>query len=940
MRYKANAILCLHVRALRFSFAITLLAFTIVNSAGQQNVTSASLSGRLEDDNGAAVVGATVTASRIETNQNFVVATDKEGRYRFSYLVVGDYKLNVQAAGFTTLNRVITITVGQALDMPLRISVPGITEQVEVTNELAVLETVRTQLAETIRLREIDELPLNGRNYLDLALLTPAVSRTNTGSNQRFAETSAVPGQGLSIAGQRNLYNSFIVDGLSANDDAADLTGTVYSQEVIREFQVITSGGIAQFGRASAGVINIITQSGSNDWRGRLYGFLRNQRFDGRNPLAPRKDQLTQAQYGGSIGGPIKHDRTFLFTNFEQTRRNDSVVITIAPSAVASINAKLNQVMYPASRVESGVVPGAQDTTNLFARLDHRLNTSNSMTARYSLYDISAINSRNVGGLNAVSRGTALANRDQTVALSNVYTMSSRSLNETRVQFTRSRLKAPINDIVGPGVNISGVANFGTATFSPLGRDIDLFEIVDDISTQRSTYSLKAGADFLYNRINILFPGALQGVYTFTSLNNFLSGTYGTFQQAFGSPSQSQSNPNIGLFVQHEWRARDDLTFNTGVRYDLQFLPQPIQTDTNNLAPRLGVAYAPGDRKTVIRASFGLYYDRIPMRATSNALQRDGSKYIVVQLSPTQVGAPVFPNVLLTQPASLPTRPNITRIDPNIENSYSEQGSLQVERDLAGNMSISAGYIYLRGLHNILSRNVNVPRFPASAGVPNLGRPDPAWGNISRFESSGDSTYHGIIIAFNQHVKSWAHLRASYTLSKAIDNTGNFFFSTPQDNFDLRSERGLSDNDQRHRLVVSGSIEGPSGSNADSLRRVFKNFQLSYIFTYASKLPFNIVTGNDRNFDTNTNDRPVGVGRNTGDGFDYASLDLRLSRRFQLTERMELQLLGEGFNVLNRSNLAIPNNTFGTGVIPLPSFRQATAAFDPRQFQFGLRLSF
>src|SRR6185503_18378800 len=172
MRYKANAILCLHVRALRFSFAITLLAFTIVNSAGQQNVTSASLSGRVEDDNGAAVVGATVTASRIETNQNFVVATDKEGRYRFSYLVVGDYKLNVQAAGFTTLNRVITITVGQALDMPLRISVPGITEQVEVTNELAVLETVRTQLAETIRLREIDELPLNGRNYLDLALLT------------------------------------------------------------------------------------------------------------------------------------------------------------------------------------------------------------------------------------------------------------------------------------------------------------------------------------------------------------------------------------------------------------------------------------------------------------------------------------------------------------------------------------------------------------------------------------------------------------------------------------------------------------------------------------------------------------------------------------------------------------------------------------------------
>jgi len=135
--------------------------------------------------------------------------------------------------------------------------------------------------------------------------------------------------------------------------------------------------------------------------------------------------------------------------------------------------------------------------------------------------------------LNAVNRSTALVNRDQTVALSNVNTISSRSLNETRFQFTHSRLKAPVNDVTGPAVNISGVANFGTATFSPLARDIDLFELVDDISTQRGSQSVKGGADFLYNRVNILFPGAFQGVYNFTTLNNFLSGSYGTFQQAF-----------------------------------------------------------------------------------------------------------------------------------------------------------------------------------------------------------------------------------------------------------------------------------------------------------------------------------------------------------------------------------------------------------------------
>src|SRR5258705_7570729 len=207
-----------------------------------------------------------------------------------------------------------------------------------------MIETVRSQITETIRPAEINELPLNSRNYLDLALLIPGVSPTNTGSNQRFAEASAVPGQGISVAGQRNLYNSFVVDGVSANDDAADLTGTYYSEEVINQFQVITSGGIAEFGRASGGVVNIVTKSGTNDWRGNLYGFGRNQRFDARNPLATSKDLLTQAQYGGTIGGPLRSARTFFFTNFEQTRRNYSAVLTIAPNAVTSINNRLNAV--------------------------------------------------------------------------------------------------------------------------------------------------------------------------------------------------------------------------------------------------------------------------------------------------------------------------------------------------------------------------------------------------------------------------------------------------------------------------------------------------------------------------------------------------------------------------------------------------------------------
>jgi hypothetical protein len=333
------------------------------------------------------------------------------------------------------------------------------------------------------------------------------------------------------------------------------------------------------------------------------------------------------------------------------------------------------------------------------------------------------------------------------------------------------------------------------------------------------------GGNFLYNRVNIFFPGAVQGVYQFTSLNNFLNGNYLSYQQAFGVPSQFQSNPNVGMFVQDEWRLRSDLTINAGLRYDLQFLPDPIQTDTDNIAPRLGIVYAPGDRKTVIRASFGLYYDRIPLRATSNALQRDGSKYLIVQLSPTQPGAPVFPNILTAQPTTLPTRPNITRIDPNIESSYSQQANLQIERELPGNAVVSIGYLRLRGLHIILSRNANVPTVPASAGIPNLGRPDPNWGNIGRFEGSGASNYDGMVVSFNQRVSQWATMRVSYTLSKTIDDAGNFFFSSVQNSFNIRDDRGLSDNDHRHRLVVSGSLEAPRPNKGNHFRPAHGGFQ-------------------------------------------------------------------------------------------------------------------
>jgi hypothetical protein len=747
-----------------------------------------------------------------------------------------------------------------------------------------------------------------------------------------------VPGTGISVAGQRNLANAFIVDGLSANDDAADLAGTYYAEDVIREFQVITSGGTAEFGRASGGIINVVTQSGTNAVRGRGYGFFRDDSLDARNALATTKDPLTQRQYGVTISGPLRRDRVFWFANAERTVQDKTGFVTISIGNVDTVNQALDAAGSTGPRVRNGPFPTGYRTANLFGKVDRQV-TRSRVQARYSIYDVSSPNARGVGGLADVSRGTALDARDQNVSISVFSLVAPTFTNEVRVQYTRSRLGASPNDVVGPAISISGSANLGTSTTSPVGRDLDVIQLADTATVQGGRHLAKAGIDVLYNRVTIDFPGAVQGAYTFSSVSNLARGAYVQFQQAFGVPSFRQSNPNLGLFVQDEWRARTDLTVNAGLRYDLQWLPSPIRLDSDNVSPRLGMAWSPGDGRTVVRASGGVYFDSIPLRATSNALQRDGINYKVAVLSFGQAAAPVFPSVLPVFPANVLTA--VTTIDPGIQSGRSHQAAVQLERAIGNIASATVGYSYLRGYNIIMSRNVNVPTLTAAQaaalGSPNLGRPDPAFANISRYESIGESWFHGVTVSFVTRNAPWGATRMSYTLSNAQDTSGNAFFSQPQDAHDIAAEKGPSDNDQRHRIVLSGSIGGPSA--ADRLARALAGFQIGYVLSYATGVPFNVQTGNDRNNDTSVNDRPVGVARNSTRQPGTSSFDVRVSRGFEI-RRQRLEVLFEVFNVFNHLNVIAVNNTFGTGVAPLAAFGQPTVAGDPRQVQLGARWAF
>ncbi|MBM3776591.1 MAG: hypothetical protein FJW37_15730, partial [Acidobacteria bacterium] len=464
-------------------FAVFFAACCLVRLAGaQQAITYATLSGWLEDPSGGRLQRARVAIVHRDRNQTREMLSDPSGRFQFLHLPPGDYELRLNEPRFAPFVRSLRLSAGQALDLPVRLALATASHAVTVLERPLALEASRVQVSETVAPREMDSLPLNGRNYLDLALLAPGVSRTNTGAPQRFAETSAVPGAGISVAGQRNLNNTFLVDGLSANDDAAALAGTFFSQEVIREFQVITAGGAAEFGRASSGIINITTRSGTNQWHGRLYGFLRNQRLDARNPLATRKDPLTQTQYGASLGAPLRRDRTFVFTNWEQTRRQAAGFVTISAPNLAAINRGLDSGGYLGPRVSTGEFPTGYDTTNAFLRLDHQAAPRHSLAARYSFYDISSPNARSAGGLSDVSRGTRSDDTDHTLAFSHIAALSPALLTETRLQFTRSRLDAPANQAIGPAVNIAGVASFGPSTTSPVGRDNDLYELSHSVS--------------------------------------------------------------------------------------------------------------------------------------------------------------------------------------------------------------------------------------------------------------------------------------------------------------------------------------------------------------------------------------------------------------------------------------------------------------------------
>jgi hypothetical protein len=345
-----------------------------------------------------------------------------------------------------------------------------------------------------------------------------------------------------------------------------------------------------------------------------------------------------------------------------------------------------------------------------------------------------------------------------------------------------------------------------------------------------------------------------------------------------------------------------------------------------------------------------VFFDRVPLRALANGLLSAGNtsdlanlRQTNVSLSPTQAGAPVFPNILSGAIATM-TLFNLTTMNPNMQNAYSRQASVEVEQQLGARSTISVGYQYVRGLNLIMSVNQNVPTCVAS-GTNNGCRPNSTYANNSQYSPVAGSNYHGAHLSFVQRPTRWGTYRVTYTLSKSMDNVGENFFSSPIDPTDLSKDWGRSDDDQRHRFVFYGSINSPMTPATTAWERISHGFQLSSLLQAYSALPLNITSGVTTV--QGTAGRPIVNGafieRNVGEGPDFFTMSLRLSRAFAIGGSMNVDALVEVFNLTNHTNVVTINANFGTGAYPAnPSatFGQVTAVGDPRSAQFGLRFRF
>ncbi len=644
--------------------------------------------------------------------------------------------------------------------------------------------------------------------------------------------------------------------------------------------------------------------------------------------------------------------------------------------------------------MNSGVFPFSGDDYKLSFRVDHQINAENQLMLRYNNANVDATNP-NTRALIGASRGVETSRLDHVGIIDWTRILSPSTVNQLRLQFNYGDFLVNTQEKFGPELNINGFGFFNRDIVLPSNSIWRRYDAGNHLTMNRGSHLIKLGGQVLVRgnhvesqtvfsgRFNFgALPGGLiHPVFASTTINAIQAFNLGlpqAYQQGFGDPIVSSTETFLGIYIQDSWQVTPSLTLDIGLRYEMDDLRDPIRTDKNNFAPRFGFAWDPsGDRKTTVRGGYGIFYapTNYALVHVANTLgEIDGVRPIAQVLTTIQTpGAASAANIyqtlraqgVITLPA--PTQPitpghleqfGITiahtgprpplsvlfRASDDFASAYSQQGSLGVEREITPDVLISANYLFSRGLKILRARDDNMLDAPID---PNLGirvwNPlffkDPLLLQDNVYESTGRSFYHGLTLEVRKRFANSFSLNANYTFSKAIDEVVDFNTDfQAMDQLNLNAERALSSFDQRHKFVFYGAVETPV-------------VNINPIVRSNSGRPFNLLTGFDLNQDRHsTTDRPAFAGRNTGRGPNFWTVDLRLTRRIQLDDRFELELMGEAFNLFNRLNYRSVNNTVGniSGPFDLKGIEGVspstplgfTSAFEARRVQLGVRFTF
>jgi hypothetical protein len=526
------------------------------------------------------------------------------------------------------------------------------------------------------------------------------------------------------------------------------------------------------------------------------------------------------------------------------------------------------------------------------------------------------------------------------------------------------------NEPFGPEIDIAGLVTFGRPYAGNSERRENHYQASYTYSRTRGKHLWKVGGTVNRVRLRADVPDGFDGVYLFGSLGDFLAGNANQFRQAFGSSTEDFPVTSVGGFVQDHWSVARQLTVDLGVRYDFERLPAAINQDTNNVSPRIGLAWSPSP-KWVFRAGYGVFFDRYVLANLTRAIEKDGSQGFE-QVADGNAAASLFAATQggpLVAPVS-GIAPSIYRPDPGMATPYSQQASAGAEYLLAKNLTLRADYLFVHGVK--LPRTLNVNLLPpviltlantVSLGIPNptpqeIGREvfpplrsNPQFSDIYQLQNSASSTYNGVSLTLNRQMSDELAFSASYTLSKTFDDASDFD-EQPQNPLNLRAENAVSRQHQQQRFVFNALWELPIGDEEDKggkseentgwLTRTFSHIEVAPILTLESGRPVNPLTGLDSNqshaFPLSA--RPLALGRNSLNTPALATMDLRILKYFPFGGVKRLDAVAEFFNLFNGVNVSQINPAFGSGLTPIPGFRQPIAGTGARQIQFSLDFEF